>query len=82
MSQKQRVIKLGGKYNRRIVFGEKGQHPGQYHDIEDGYAKYNMDWKDPKVGPPIRAASDAAIKKYFKNKERGTRSSATRRVVK
>lgn len=75
-----RIINLGGKYNRKIVQSEL--HPGQYHDIEDGYAKYNENWENPRVGPPIQAASDEAIKKYFRNKERGTGSSSVRKVIK
>jgi hypothetical protein len=96
MSAKQkdtrRVITLGGKHNRKIIQSEF--HPGQYHDIETGYAKYNQDWENPKVGPPIQAASDKAIKNYFKNKAaeskrlskekkgRGTQSSTSRRTIK
>ena len=89
---KSRVIDLGGKYNRKII--QSDVNPSQYHDIETGYAKYNQDFKNPKIGPPIQAASNEVIKRQFKNestaskmkfqenKARGTSSSSVRRIIK
>lgn len=68
MSSKPRVINIGGKYNRKIVLSET--NPSQYNDIQTGYKSYNLDLKNPNVGPPINLASDSAIKNNILTNEK------------
>ena len=68
MSSKPRVVNIGGKNNRKIILSEA--NPGQYHDIQTGYQTYNLDLKNPNVGPPINLASDSAIKNNILSNEK------------